>query len=416
MDDYTFSRSSLAKVIVEPNSTTERLKFGHLEILEELGRGAAGVVYKVLQVNLERIIAVKEMDKSCLSQEDVLRFRTEGKIVAKLKHPNIIHVIDFQETEDAYFLYMDFIDGKTLDVYWKEHRIGWLELADLLMQICDAIHHAHSREIVHRDLKPSNVMMSQKGRPYIMDFGLAKVMSSQNRLTKMGAIMGTPEYMPPEQAQGEDIDHRADIYSLGAILYEGLCGRPCFSAATSLALIMKIVREQPTPPKEINSDVPDELQNICLKALSKKREDRYQSADEMRLDLQNYLNDATEYNKPVVEQTDDLGKSHHGARASQAGKKRRRPKTKRYPRPRKNFSASHHDEVESLSQNKSANKDKVPELSQSQMGDLTPKDMRKIKNSVGRRSRQSRKRSSQKLWQIISLILIIIIVIVIAQQ
>ena len=413
MDDYTFSRSSLAKVIFEPNSTTEKLKFGQLEILEELGRGAAGVVYKVLQVNLDRIIAVKEMDKSCLSQEDVLRFRTEGKIVAKLKHPNIIHVIDFQETAEAYFLYMDFIDGKTLDVYWKEHSIGWLELADLFMQICDAIHHAHSREIVHRDLKPSNVMMSQKGRPYIMDFGLAKVMGNQNRLTKMGAIMGTPEYMPPEQAQGGDIDHRADIYSLGAILYEGLCGRPCFSASTSLALIMKIVREQPTPPKEINADVPSELQNICLKALSKKREERYQSADEMRLDLQNYLNDATEYNKPVVEQNEDLDKSSI-SRTNQTPKKRRRPKTKRHPRSRKNFSVSHHGEPEVSSP--STNRDKVPELSQSQMGDLTPKDMRKIKNSVGRRSRQSRKRSSQKLWQIVSLILIIIIVIVIAQQ
>ncbi|BBM83396.1 serine/threonine protein kinase [Candidatus Uabimicrobium amorphum] len=415
MDDNIFSRSSLAKVIVEPNSTTEKLKFGHLEILEELGRGAVGVVYKVLQMNLNRIIAVKEMDKSCLSKEDVLRFRTEGKTVAKLKHPNIVRVIDFQETEEAYFLYMDFIDGQTLDVYWQEHRIGWLELADLFIQICDAIHHAHNREIVHRDLKPANVMMSQKGRAYIMDFGLAKVMNNQKRLTKMGAIMGTPEYMPPEQAQGGDIDHRADIYSLGAILYEGLCGQPCFSASTSLALIMKIVREEPIPPKEINPDVPSELQEICLKALSKKREDRYQSAEDMRLDLQNYLNDATEYNKPVMDSCDDADKSQANMRASQASKKRRRVKTKR-TRARKNLATSQHGEAENTPPAKPLNKEKVPELSQSQIGDLTPKDMRKIKNSVGRRSRQSRKRHSQKLWQIISLILIVLILILIAKQ
>ncbi|WP_372365274.1 serine/threonine protein kinase [Candidatus Uabimicrobium sp. HlEnr_7] len=414
MDDQIFNQSSLAKAIFEPNSTTEKLKFGHLEILEELGRGAVGIVYKVLQTNLNRIIAIKTMEKRCLSKQDIARFRTEGKIVAKLTHPNIIHVIDFQETEDAYFLYMDYIDGETLDLYWKDHKIGWLEMADLLRQICEAIGHAHSRDIVHRDLKPSNVIMTKKGRPYIMDFGLAKVMGNQNRLTQMGAIMGTPEYMPPEQAQGGDIDHRADIYSLGAILYEGLCGQACFSAATSLALIMKIVREEPIPPKEINIDVPDELQDICLKALQKQKENRYQTAEEMAKDLQAYLDDATEYHKPLVDIFEEENKNSF--RASQIQKKRRRVKTKRYPRTRKIFPSSQVDDPEDDDKAITTNNGKIPELSQSQMGDLTSKDMRKIKNAASRRSRQHRKRNSQKWWQIISVAVIVVIVLVILNQ
>lgn len=432
MSDKDFRSSILGKIIDGAQSTTKKLKFNNLEILDELGRGAAGIVYKVLEINLGRIIAIKSMEKSFLTENEMIRFQEEGKTIAKLKHGNIVNVFKFEQTEEAYLLYMQYISGVTLDVYLADKKLSWVKISNIIKQICAGIGFAHSKGIVHRDLKPSNIMIHEKNNKcncYVMDFGLAKIIGSKNRLTAVGAVMGTPKYMPPEQAQGKkDIDHRADIYSIGVILYEALCGDTCFDAKTSFALIMKIVKEEPMPPRMKDSNIPEDLEKICLKAISKEQKDRYQTAEAMILDLEAYIKKEEEYHTPVKiepQQTNSFEEKSNeqfknSLRSSQIiyAKKRRRKNTKRYTRsPRKKVSFSNEKEPNSFSQSKITNlsQSKITNFSQSKITDFSQSRLsnthtKKMKATSIRRVRHKKPKSSIGMMHIISFLLIIIIV------
>ena len=201
--------------------------FGDYELLEEIARGGMGVVYQARQVSLNRIVAVKMILAGQLASEaEVKRLRTEAEAAANLQHPNIVAIHEIGEHAGQHYFSMDYVEGKSLAELPRERPLAPVRAAEYLKVIAEAIHYAHQHGTYHRDLKPSNVLIDAHGRPKITDFGLAKLASHDRTLTKTGAIMGTPNYMPPEQASGrhDQIGPASDVYSLGAILYE-LCGR-----------------------------------------------------------------------------------------------------------------------------------------------------------------------------------------------
>jgi serine/threonine protein kinase/photosystem II stability/assembly factor-like uncharacterized protein len=262
------------------------------EMLGELGRGGMGVVFKAKQLRLKRIVALKMLlARSLPGSLAVARFRTEAEAVARLGHANIVHVYDIGEQDGCPYIAMEFVDGQSL-----HHKLaGWSptprQAAELLLPLVRAMHHAHERSIVHRDLKPANVLIDKDGTLRITDFGLAKQLDDPVGQTQSGAIMGTPSYMAPEQAQGRsrEIGPATDVYALGAILYQLLTSVPPFRAATTLDVLVKVVSEAPVPPHNLRPDVPRDLEAICLRCLQKEAMQRYQSALDLAGDLDRFL-------------------------------------------------------------------------------------------------------------------------------
>jgi WD40 repeat protein len=279
------------------------------EILAEVGRGGMGVVYQARQTSLNRIVALKMIlagDHAGASQR--ARFRTEAEAVAKLQHPNIIQIFEIGEHNGLPYLSLEFVDGGSLAEQLDGTPQPAPQAAALVATLARAMHAAHQRSIVHRDLKPANVLLQVEGAetlgwgtPKITDFGLAKKLEDSSGLTATGAVLGTPSYMAPEQAggQNEAIGPAADIYALGAILYELLTGRPPFKATTPLDTLMQVVSKEPVPPSRLNSGVPRDLETVCLKCLEKDPRKRYGSALALAHDLQLYLDDKPILARPV---------------------------------------------------------------------------------------------------------------------
>lgn len=266
--------------------------FGNYTILEEVSRGAMGVVYKARQHHLDRVVALKVLLAGEMATEaQVVRFRREAQAAARLRHPAIVPIHEVGVHEGRHFYTMDFIKGRDLSDLIRSGEVTTRRALDIAAQVADALDYAHGRGVVHRDIKPSNIMIDAEDRVHIMDFGLAKQLDSDTKFTRTGTTIGTPAYMPPEQASGESarVDHRADIYSLGAVLYEMLTSRPPFSGDTMMNTLMKVLNDEPVPPKRLNPRIHRDIQTIVLKAMEKSVERRYPSMRAFADDIRRFI-------------------------------------------------------------------------------------------------------------------------------
>jgi tetratricopeptide (TPR) repeat protein len=270
------------------------------EILKVIGRGGMGVVYQAQQVALGRLVALKQIRAGLGgSAQELTRFRTEAEAAAKLLHPGIVQVYDVGWRDDGPFLAMELVVGGTLEERLRKKPLGPREAAALVAAITRAVHHAHECGVVHRDLKPGNVLLTRDGQAKISDFGLAKRLDVEQGPTQTGALLGTPGYMAPEQAEGKACGAPADLYGLGAILYECLTGRPPFQAATPLETLDQVRTSEPAPPSRLQPGVPRELETICLKCLEKDPRRRYGSAELLADDLDRFLRGEPILARPV---------------------------------------------------------------------------------------------------------------------
>jgi serine/threonine-protein kinase len=267
--------------------------FGNYELLEELGRGGMGVVFKARQCNPERIVAIKMILRGELaSPADVARFRAEAQSAARLDgHANIVSVHEVSEYDGQPYFSMEYVEGTTLAKLIGHNALPPAEAARYVAAVARAVHFAHQHGILHRDLKPSNVLVDEHGQPHVTDFGLAKRVEAGGSLTQTGAIVGTPSYMAPEQAAGSRgiLSPASDVYSLGAVLYELLTGRPPFRAATAVDTLLLVLEQDVVPPRLLNPKVDRELEMICLKCLQKPVDLRYQTAAQLAEDLAKFL-------------------------------------------------------------------------------------------------------------------------------
>ena len=268
-------------------------EFGRYEILDEIARGATAVVYRARQRGLDRVVALKVLLSGPIaSPEQLQRFMQEAHSAARLQHPNIVPIHDFGVQDGQHYFTMDLIEGESLAGRLARGPIPTREALMIIRQVADALHFAHEHNVVHRDVKPGNILLDKSGRVHVADFGVAKEMDHTDmRLTATGQMIGTPQYMSPEQASGRSarVDRRADIFSLGVTLYEMLTGRPAFQADGMLQMLHKICHDDPPSPHTINQKIHRDAATICLKAIEKDPERRYTTAREMQQDIERFL-------------------------------------------------------------------------------------------------------------------------------
>jgi serine/threonine-protein kinase len=265
--------------------------FGKYEIIEEIGRGGMGVIYKARQKDLDRAVAIKMILSSHLASPlQVERFTAETRAMARLHHPNIVRIHDTGAVHGQHYFVMEYITGPSLAGELRKGKIGAERGARIVAQVARAVEHLHQEGIIHRDLKPSNILLDEKGQPYVTDFGLVKMLGSSS-MTTTGAIVGTPAYMAPEQATGrpEQVGPLSDVYSLGTILYELLTGRPPFQEETALDTLVQVIESEPARPRLLNPALSRKLETICLKCLEKDPHERYPSAAALAEDLERFL-------------------------------------------------------------------------------------------------------------------------------
>jgi WD40 repeat protein/predicted Ser/Thr protein kinase len=285
-----------------PTGTSAQRSFGDYELLEEIGRGGMGIVYKARQVNLDRLVAVKMLLFGPLAQpEQVQRFRTEAAAAASLQHPNIVAIHEVGFRDGQHFFAMDYVAGRSLAEIVRDGPLPARRAAGYLKTIAEAIQYAHERGILHRDLKPSNVLIDANDQPKVMDFGLAKRLEKESELTLSGQVLGSPNYMPPEQAAADRglVGKRSDVYSLGAILYHLLTGRAPFVAPTVAETLAQVQNAEPVSPTVLNPHLPRDLKTICLKCLEKESSRRYQTARELAEDLGRWLRQEPILARPI---------------------------------------------------------------------------------------------------------------------
>ena len=288
-----------------PSVSSLPATLGDYELLEEIGRGGMGVVYRAEQKSLGRIVAIKMLLRRDLATgADLARFQTEAAAAAQLDHPAIVSVYEVAECDGHPFFSMQYIEGTTLSKQLSSGVIKPREAARILAEVAEAIHAAHLRGVLHRDLKPSNILIDATGSPHISDFGLAKRIESDGFVTHTGAILGTPCYMSPEQAAGSrgDVGPTSDVWSLGAILYQMLTGRPPFQASSPMDTLLAVLEADPPPPRMIDSRVNRDLEMIALKTLQKPQELRYESAAAFAADLRAFL-----AGEPLAARSDSFG-------------------------------------------------------------------------------------------------------------
>lgn len=276
--------------------------FGDYEILSEVNRGSFGVVYRARQKGLDRVVALKVLlAGSHASPEAVARFHREARAVARLKHPCIVPVFEIGMQDGHHYFAMEFIEGDGLSNLISRGEVSIPQALELAEQFADAIHSAHGEGVIHRDIKPSNIIVDKEGRPHITDFGLAKQVNLDTQYTQSGTTLGTPAYMPPEQARGEveSIDARSDVYALGAVLYEMLTGRAPFAGRSLLEVVVAVINEPIRPPRQINPKIHHDIQTIVMKCLEKVPKNRYATAAELRDDIRRFRSGEAIRARPV---------------------------------------------------------------------------------------------------------------------
>ncbi len=291
-----------SKALTLKSIPEEKRRFGDYELLQEIARGGMGIVYKARQLSLNRIVALKLMLPGLLrSEADSQRFLVEAEAVAHLQHPNIVAIHEVGELDGQLYFSMEYVEGESLSAKIKNHPLPAATAANYVKTVSEAINYAHEQGILHRDLKPSNVLAEKSGRLRVTDFGLAKRIESDSQLTATGAVLGTPSYMPPEQAEGKNnqLGPASDVYSLGAMLYEFLTGRPPFQAATPLDTLLLALNSDPAPPRLLNPSISRDLETICLKCLDKDARKRYSTAKDLADDLGRYLNHEPIKSRPI---------------------------------------------------------------------------------------------------------------------
>lgn len=275
-----------------PGVSSLPAQFGEYELLEEIGRGGMGIVYRAIQKSLQRVVAVKMLLRRDLaSQADLTRFRSEAEAAAQLDHPGIVSIFEVGEHQGHPFYSMRYIEGTTLSKRLQSGPIPPREGAQILLRVAEAVQAAHARGVLHRDLKPSNILIDLAGKPHVSDFGLAKRLEGHQTMTHTGAILGTPCYMSPEQAAGSrgDVGPVSDVWSLGAILYQVLVDRPPFQASSPMDTLLAVLEVDPPLPRSINREVNRDLEMIALKTLQKPQDLRYASAADLANDLRAFL-------------------------------------------------------------------------------------------------------------------------------
>lgn len=287
----------------------------HYRIVEKLGEGGMGVVYIAEDTVLGRRVAIKTLTRTPrgLDQHFRNRFLREARAVSALSHPHIAHIYDYGETDDGEpYIVMELIKGTTLAELMVKEKLTISRALEIIEQVAEALSEAHRQGIVHRDIKPSNVAINERGSAKVLDFGLAKQLEAVddstdderqtlvNTQTRDGVIVGTPAYLSPEQALGTEVDARSDLFSLGSLLYECIAGKPAFGGRTAAEVCTKVIRDDPPPPSQLNADVSADLDRIALKALAKKPDARYQTADEMIVDLQDAQSDALGLDRAIT--------------------------------------------------------------------------------------------------------------------
>ena len=299
-----------------PTAPAKVRYFGDYELLREIARGGMGVVYQARQVNLKRTVALKMILAGQLaSGDDVRRFYAEAEAAAKLDHPNIVPIFEVGQHEGQHYFSMAFVEGESLAHKVALGPLPPREAAQIMKKVAEAIAYAHGEGVIHRDLKPANVLLDKDGEPRVTDFGLAKRIDTESlsvasggrqppddqpahagrspaaaNLTATGQVLGTPSYMPPEQAAGRrsDIGPTADVYALGAVLYCRVTGRPPFQAASPLDTLLQVLDQEPLSPRQLNPTVPRDLETICMKCLEKEPRKRYASAQDLADELRRF--------------------------------------------------------------------------------------------------------------------------------
>ncbi|HYV05923.1 MAG TPA: serine/threonine-protein kinase, partial [Blastocatellia bacterium] len=276
---------------------------GPFNIISRLGSGGMGEVYLAQDSRLGRKVALKILPESFSHDQDrVARFKQEAKAASALNHPNVATIYEVGEAEGIGYIAMEYVEGESLAAKISGRPLGSTEISEIASQVADALDEAHSTGITHRDIKSANIMLTTRGQAKVLDFGLAKLAVPRSeglksdkpteRLTAPGIVMGTVQYMSPEQALGKNLDHRTDIFSFGVVMYEMATGRLPFSAATAAETVERITHGQPEAIARFNYDLPAELERIIRKCLEKDRERRYQSARELLVDLKNLKRDS----------------------------------------------------------------------------------------------------------------------------
>src|SRR5437016_2254129 len=267
-------------------------ELGDYELLEEIGRGGQGVVFRARQKNLNRIVALKVISLGQWANKAHLkRFRLEAEAAARLEHPGIVQIHEVGEGDGSCYFSMKFIEGGQLDEVVKQSPMSVRRAAELIAKVARTVSYAHEHGILHRDIKPGNILLDAKGEPHLTDFGLARLVESESSVTQTLDVLGTPSYMAPEQAVGNNAAVRsaAEVYGLGAVLYQLLTGQPPFAGGTTYETIKLLEDTEPRPPQLLNPKVDRDLSTICLKCLEKDPKGRYSSALALAEDLEHWL-------------------------------------------------------------------------------------------------------------------------------
>lgn len=257
-------------------------KVGPYQIIEQLGQGGMATVYKAYHENLDRHVAIKVLHPALKQTEGFMqRFEREAKLIAKLEHPHIVPIYDSDEHNGNPYLVMRFIEGETLKSRMKKGPLSMPRIVSIITSVGSALEYAHQHEVLHRDIKPSNVMLTEDNKVFLTDFGLARIAQSGESTISKDMMIGTPQYISPEQAKGEPVDAGTDIYSLGVVIYELMVGQVPYSADTPYAIIHDHIFSPLPMPRDVNPQVPEAVERFLLKVLAKQRSDRYATVGEM---------------------------------------------------------------------------------------------------------------------------------------
>src|SRR5437868_6759443 len=293
VDELSRENARATSDLKEPVRAATMLgELGDYELLEEIGRGGQGVVFRARQKNLNRIVALKVISLGqWASKAHLKRFRLEAEAAARLEHPGIVPIHEVGERDGSCYFSMKFVEGGQLDEVVRRAPMSIRQATELIAKVARTVHYAHEHGILHRDIKPGNILLDVKGEPHLTDFGLARLVETESSVTQTLDVIGTPSYMAPEQAVGNNaaVSSVTDVYGLGAVLYQLLTGQPPFAGGTTYETIKLLLDTEPKPPRLLNPKIDRDLSTICLKCLEKDSKRRYSSALALAEDLERWL-------------------------------------------------------------------------------------------------------------------------------